>query len=486
MLKRILIVAVWVMVAFNATYLTVRIARDRDLFPSKGVDAGASRFKEAVELIRENYAGGPDIAAGELTDKALEQMLKSLDPHSEYLTRKRFDTVQNDLRGEFGGIGVQIELKDNRVTVIAPIAGTPGERAGILRGDQIIKVNGDLIQDPPLNNAIEKLRGRPGTKVDVTLHRPSTGADIDVTITREIIRQDTIRSAQILEPGIGYIHLTQFNERSGLEFREALERLEREGMRALVLDLRNNPGGLLNVAVEVAQPFFDRGELVVYTQGRTNGTRQNYTAQGDSARRDAQQLFQSDAPTAMLLAEHAINRDTFNPHAWRLLAQGVSTGVIDQKQGNVLAARLMKDLANHPDLTLDCLDKFMVAIPLEDISERQKIFNKAYGLYAKRPDLQIRLRLIQCAELVAAEKPVDALQISLQTCTANAKEGGLILALVEYIVMFSKESAAKNPKFPLATVKKLLSDIEDDFPQKRGDDVSKAYTDFKNLVMQLE
>jgi carboxyl-terminal processing protease len=172
------------------------------------------------------------------------------------------------------------------VTVIAPIAGTPGERAGILRGDQIIKVNGDLIQDPPLNNAIEKLRGRPGTKVDVTLHRPSTGADIDVTITREIIRQDTIRSAQILEPGIGYIHLTQFNERSGLEFREALERLEREGMRALVLDLRNNPGGLLNVAVEVAQPFFDRGELVVYTQGRTNGTRQNYTAQGDSARRD--------------------------------------------------------------------------------------------------------------------------------------------------------------------------------------------------------
>jgi carboxyl-terminal processing protease len=181
---------------------------------------------------------------------------------------------------------VQIELKDNRVTVIAPIAGTPGERAGILRGDQIIKVNGDLIQDPPLNNAIEKLRGRPGTKVDVTLHRPSTGADIDVTITREIIRQDTIRSAQILEPGIGYIHLTQFNERSGLEFREALERLEREGMRALVLDLRNNPGGLLNVAVEVAQPFFDRGELVVYTQGRTNGTRQNYTAQGDSARRD--------------------------------------------------------------------------------------------------------------------------------------------------------------------------------------------------------
>jgi carboxyl-terminal processing protease len=286
MLKRILIVLVWVLVAFNAAYLTVRIVRDRDLFPTAGVDAGANRFKEAVELIKENYAGGPGLGADQLTDKALEEMMKSLDPHSEYLTRKRFDTVQNDLRGEFGGIGVQIELKDNRVTVIAPIAGTPGERAGILRGDQIIKVNGDLITDPPLNSAIEKLRGRPGTTVDVTLHRPSSDKDIDVTITREIIRQDTIRAAQFIEPGIGYIHLTQFNERSGLEFREALTKLEREGMHALVLDLRNNPGGLLNVAVEVAQPFFKHGELVVYTQGRTPESRQNYTAQGDSVRRD--------------------------------------------------------------------------------------------------------------------------------------------------------------------------------------------------------
>lgn len=286
MLKRIFVILVWVMVAFNAAYLTVRVVKDRDLFPSKGVDAGANRFREAVELIKENYAGGPALGAEELTDKALEEMLKSLDPHSEYLSRKRFDTVQNDLRGEFGGIGVQIELKDNHVTVIAPIAGTPGERAGILRGDQIIRVGGIAIVEPLLNNAIEKLRGRPGTTVDVTLYRPSMSEEKNVTITREIIKQDTIRMAQMLEPGIGYIHLTQFNERTGLEFREALERLEREGMRALVLDLRNNPGGLLNVAIEVAQPFFNRGEIVAYTQGPTPASRQNFTAQGDSARRD--------------------------------------------------------------------------------------------------------------------------------------------------------------------------------------------------------
>jgi len=285
-LKRILIGLVWVMVAFNAAYLTVRIVRDRDLFPSKGIDAGAERFRETVGLIEDNYAGGPEPSVDKLTDTALEDMMKSLDPHSEYLTRKRFNTVQNDLKGEFGGIGVQIELKDNRVTVIAPIAGTPGERAGIMRGDQIVGVNGKPIEDPPLNNAIEKLRGRPGTTVDVTLHRPSTDKDFDVTITREIIKQETIRTAEIVEPGIGYIHLTQFNERSGIEFRQALDKLEHEGMHALILDLRNNPGGFLSVAVEVAEPFFNKGELIVYTQGRTPASRDNYTAQGDGPRRD--------------------------------------------------------------------------------------------------------------------------------------------------------------------------------------------------------
>ena len=283
MLKKILIGALWGLIALNAVYLTVRITRDRDLFPSKGVQAGADRFKEVVELIQQKYAGGPEPSADELTDTALEDMMKSLDPHSEYLTRKHYDTMESDLRGEFGGIGVQIELKDKRVTVIAPISGTPGERAGIMRGDQIVGVNGKPLEDPPLTNAIDRLRGSPGTSVEVTIHRPSTGEDKDISITREVIRQDTVRTVEMVEPGIGYIQLTQFNERSGTEFREALEKLEKEGMHALILDLRNNPGGLLSVAVEVAQPFFNRGELVVYTQGRQPDTRQNYDAQGDPA-----------------------------------------------------------------------------------------------------------------------------------------------------------------------------------------------------------
>ncbi len=365
MLKRIFVILLWVMVAFNAAYLTVRLVQDRNLFPSKGVDAGAARFREAVELIRENYAGGDKVGAEELTDKALEEMVKSLDPHSEYLTRKRFDTVQNDLRGEFGGIGVQIELKDNRVTVIAPIAGTPGERAGILRGDQILRVDKMPIEDPLLSNAIEKLRGRPGTVVGVTFRRPSTGEEREVTITREIIKQDSIRTAQMLEPGIGYIHLTQFNERSGIEFREALERLEREGMRALVFDLRNNPGGLLSVAVEVAQPFFNRGELVVYTQGRTSASRQNFSAQGDLPRRTypIAVLVNSGSASASEVVTGAL-RDTNRAVVIgeRTFGKGSVQSILPLKGGDALrlttaryftpAGRIIHELGITPDIEL--------------------------------------------------------------------------------------------------------------------------------------
>lgn len=201
--------------------------------------------------------------------------------------------------------------------------------------------------------------------------------------------------------------------------------------------------------------------------------------------RAAVQVVGSDPTTAMALARQAIDRDTFNPNAWRLLAYGVSTGAIDQKEGNLLVARLFKDLANHPDLTMECLQRFMSAIDQKDTAARQKIFRNAYALYAKRPDLQIRLRLLQCSELVAANQQPEALNIALQTCTDNAKEGSLILPLVDYVVTASKEFAASNPKFQLSVVRQALAKVEKDFPQKRGNDVSAAYTEFQKLVGKL-
>ena len=201
--------------------------------------------------------------------------------------------------------------------------------------------------------------------------------------------------------------------------------------------------------------------------------------------RAALKLVNTDAKSAMTLAQQAIDRNTYNPTAWRLLAYGVSTGTIDQKTGNVLVARLMKDLANHPDLTLECLKRFMAAIPEDDMAGRQKIYNRAYALYDKRPDLQIQLRLLQCDELIVAKRQADSLQIALQTCTVNAKEGSLILPLINQIVESSRDFAASNPKFQTGVVKQALIKIEKDFPQKRGNEVSSAYEEFKVMVGKL-
>ena len=280
MFKRILPVALWAMIACNAAYLVGRLGEERGWFALDPAGPSVARYRQVLETVNRHYVDPAAATYEKLTDRALEDMVKSLDPHSEFLTRRGYARVQDDLKSEFGGIGVQIELRDEKVTAIAPIAGTPGERAGIVRGDCIVKVEGRELTTPLLRSASEGLRGPPGTKVRLTLFRPSTGQNLDLELVRELIRVETIRTAAMVSPGIGYIQMTQFTERTAGEFYLALEKLENAGLRALVLDLRNNPGGLLTSAVDVLAPFFPKGELVVYTQGREPGTRRELRAEG--------------------------------------------------------------------------------------------------------------------------------------------------------------------------------------------------------------
>ena len=204
-------------------------------------------------------------------------------------------------------------VRDGQVVVIAPIAGTPGERAGILRGDRIVKVDGRGLASPPMRDAVERLRGKPGTTVRVGLARGGNGSarELELAITREIIRVETIRDAGLVAPGIGYIRLTQFTERTGEEFQAALARLDGEGMAALVLDLRNNPGGLLTSAVEVLGPFFRDGELAVYTQGGEPGSRSELRtrASGPPRRHPIAVLVNSGSASAAEIVTGAL-RDT--------------------------------------------------------------------------------------------------------------------------------------------------------------------------------
>lgn len=282
MFKRILHVGLVALLFANTALLALLWGQRLGWLTNREGEAQLRRFREAVGTVSASYYDPAAATPDKLTTSALEEMVHRLDPHSEYLDAKDYRALQRDLRSEFGGIGVQIELRNEQVTVIAPIAGTPGERAGILRGDRIVKVDGQELASPVVRCAVERLRGKPGTTVRVGLLRGGAEhpRELELELTREIIKVDTIRATSMVAPGIGYIQITQFTERTGTEFREALGRLEGRGMTALVLDLRNNPGGLLTSAVDVLTPFFRDGELAVYTQGRNTGDRTELRTHG--------------------------------------------------------------------------------------------------------------------------------------------------------------------------------------------------------------
>lgn len=278
MFKRVLLACVTAVPAALAMLLGVQLVTGRGPFFASDAARKAAQFEDVVRLVHKYYVRENDAEYTKLTETALDAMLHSLDPHSDFMSVREYGEFQDDTRGEFGGIGVHIEMRDKHLTVVAPIAGTPGERAGLLRGDQFTKVDGKDMENLSLTECLELLRGEPGTSVTVTLYRPRSKETLERTIVREIIKVESVRDVKMIAPGIGTIRIVQFGEKTAGEFMTALESLEAQGMQALVLDLRDDPGGLLRAAVEVVQPFFDPGELVVYTQGRTPDSREDIRA----------------------------------------------------------------------------------------------------------------------------------------------------------------------------------------------------------------
>jgi carboxyl-terminal processing protease len=234
-----------------------------------------------LKLVNENYVEAKPADPDQLTHAALRGMMASLDPHSEFLVAKDFDELEDEMNGGFGGIGVLIDMMKGKVVVIAPIAGTPGASAGILHGDQIVRVDGRSIDGLDMDGVIGLLRGKPKTKVTMSLYRPGTRKSFDITLTREVIKVDSVRNAHLLPGNIGYLQLTEFSDNTADEFDKALDKLLRDGASSLIIDLRDNPGGLLEAAVAVANPFFRKNELIVYTQGRKSDDRDEYRAEGD-------------------------------------------------------------------------------------------------------------------------------------------------------------------------------------------------------------
>jgi carboxyl-terminal processing protease len=232
-------------------------------------------FASVLAIVQKNYV--EPVTTKKLIDGAISGMLASLDPHSAYLTPDLYRDLEVETRGSFGGLGIEITIKNGALTVVAPIEDTPAYHAGIKAGDQIIKIDDDFTKDMSLTDAVKRMRGPKGSKIKLTLHRNGVPELFTVSLARDVIRIQSVKS-KMLPDGYGYIRVTTFQENTGDGVEKAIDEFEAKDhgkIKGLVFDLRDNPGGLLNQAVKVSDDFLDGG-LIVYTQGREENQQQKY------------------------------------------------------------------------------------------------------------------------------------------------------------------------------------------------------------------
>ncbi len=224
-------------------------------------------FTEVFAKIKNDYV--EDVDDRKLLEDAIRGMLAGLDPHSTYLDKDSYKELQEGTTGEFGGLGIEVGQEDGFIKVISPIDDTPAQKAGVQAGDLIIKLDDTPVKGLSLNEAVDRMRGKPGTKIKLTIIRNGEEKPLEITITRDVIKVNSVRS-NTLEPGYGYLRISSFQANTGKDLHKELDKLKQDNnnnLKGLILDLRNNPGGVLNAAVEVSDMFLDKG-LIVYTQGR--------------------------------------------------------------------------------------------------------------------------------------------------------------------------------------------------------------------------
>lgn len=221
-----------------------------------------NKFSQIMDMVRKSYVD--EVSDEKLIEGALSGMLSSLDPHSTYMNKEMFKQMQVETTGEFGGLGIEIAPAQGGIRIVAPIEDTPADRAGIKAGDLIIKIDAELAKDMTLPEAVDKMRGKPGTSITLTIFRTSEPRPLEVKLSRDVIRVKSVKS-DLLAPGFAYLRITQFQEHTSEQLEKQIKELmQRSGgnLHGAVLDLRNNPGGLLDQAVEVSDLFLDSGDIV--------------------------------------------------------------------------------------------------------------------------------------------------------------------------------------------------------------------------------
>src|SRR5216110_1925905 len=291
-------------------------------------------FAKAIQLLRQDYVDGNKTSYHDLVYAAMKGMLASLDPHSQFMEPDDFRDMQDDTRSRFNGLGIEVSSKNGVLTVVTPMEDTPAAKAGILAGDQILKINGTPTEKLELQQAVNLLRGKPDQKATLTILRPSSKEVKDYVLERAEVKVQSVKNAHLIDKEltgafkVGYVRVVQFNEPTAEELAKTLDELQKQGMQALVLDLRNNPGGLLNVAVDVCAQFLPPNTKVVSTQGRVASQEHDYSTSGATKERPR-------FPLAVLVNEGSASGSEIVAGALKDLRRAVLVGETTFGKGSV-------------------------------------------------------------------------------------------------------------------------------------------------------
>jgi carboxyl-terminal processing protease len=254
-------------------------------------------FAEVFGRIKTNYVD--PVSDKQLITSAINGMLSGLDPHSTYLDAEAFKDLQATTQGEFGGLGIEVGMEDGLVKVISPIEDTPAFQAGVKTNDLIIKLDDTLVKGMTLNEAVDRMRGKPGSKIVLTISRKGEPKPLVITVVRAVIKVKSVK-AKLIEPGYAFVRVAQFQEHTGENLATALQEMSKQSeLKGIILDLRNDPGGLLTSAVAVSAAFLPKGALVVYTEGRTEDAKMRLSATPDDYLRGNRADYLSNLPVSV-------------------------------------------------------------------------------------------------------------------------------------------------------------------------------------------
>lgn len=324
--------AKWILSAIGLFSVLYLFGETQDQNTSPDIYDNLDLFANSLAIIQRDYV--EPVEPQKLIYGALKGMMKALDPHSQFLDPQAHQEIEVETEGRFGGLGIEITVQDDFLTVVSAIEGTPAAVAGIFPKDRIVKIDGKSTKDMSLEEAVKLLRGKPATKIKLTILRSKKKKVLEFDLERAVIKIESIAAAQMLEDHIGYVRISEFQERTASDLGKALEKFKQDAMEGLILDLRNNPGGLLQAGVDVAEKFIKKDSLIVYTKGRKPSQNLSFKSKRDPI---------TDVPLVILVNEGSASASEIVAGAIQDLKRGVVVGKKTFGKGSVQSVIPLKD-----------------------------------------------------------------------------------------------------------------------------------------------